>query len=287
MARTSFFFILPTALLCAAVLSGAEPSGEAAAPAAPAVSSPSPNGNSTAGTGRTGRRGGQFLERLKEQYPGEVAEIEALRASDLDSANAKMRELMNKAGFPRGGMRGQRTAPGAERETAAEPDEATLTKLKEKFPEEFARYEEWKKSDPAKAREKLRELLTKAGWNGAAPEPNSQSYLRDRARREVERVEQELRRRDPEGYRKLEELRESDPDAARREFRRMAAAAGLTGRQTPERDRVQYEYTRPAANSGNNNGNRFGGGGFGGFGPGGMPPWGGGQPNGGNWRGRQ
>ena len=50
-----------------------------------------------------GRRGGNFFERIKKQYPKEAAEIEKLRESNPEQARTKMRELMRKAGSVRCG----------------------------------------------------------------------------------------------------------------------------------------------------------------------------------------
>lgn len=278
--------------------------GTATASATPTAATPPPNASTAAaapappaasdehGSGRSGRRGSQFLERLKSQYPNEVAEIEALRATDPEGAGTKMRELMSKAGFSRGGMRGG--FPGMpSQEQATESNDAILARLKEKFPEEFAAYEELRKTDPEKAALKLQELLDKAGLKLSETEDSLQSTLRDRNRHMVEWANRELKTRYPERYAALEKLREDDPDAARREFRKMVAEAGLEIDRTP--GRLQYEYI--PANSGGaatgattGNGSRFGnfGGGRGRNGgntgnssgnmP--MPPWGGGPPPG-------
>ncbi len=282
--------------------------GTATASATPTAATPPPNASTAAtapappaasderGGGRSGRRGSQFLERLKSQYPNEVAEIEALRATDPEGAGNKMRELMSKAGFSRGGMRGG--FPGMpSQEPATESNDAILARLKEKFPEEFAAYEELKKTDPEKAALKLQELLDKAGLKLSETEDSLQSTLRDRNRHMVEWANRELKTRYPERYAALEKLREDDPDAARREFRKMVAEAGLEIDRTP--GRLQYEYipansggaaTGAATGATTGNGSRFGnfGGGRGRNGgntgnssgnmP--MPPWGGGPPPG-------
>ena len=253
------------------MLRAAEPPAPPAAPAGNTVQSPRDGERS----GRRMRGGANFLERLKSQYPAEVAEIEKLRESDPEAAGVKMRELMSKAGFGRRGRRGPDGAAPANGEVGEE----ILAKLKEKFPEEFAQYEELKKSDPEKAAAKLKELLEKAGLTQEAAAPVS--TLRDRTRRLIEETNRELQRRDPETYARLEALRESDPDAARREFRRMAGEAGLV--RTGRTDRVQYEYV-PVSTPGNANSGRFNG--RGGFPGGMMGPWGGGFGGNGRQRGR-
>ena len=266
-------------LLCFVVAVSALPEmGRAAEPSAPPAASAGNTAQPPRDGERSGRRmrgGANFLERLKSQYPAEVAEIEKLRESDPEAAGVKMRELMSKAGFGRRGHRGADTPAS----TPGEISESTLAKLKEKYPAEFAQYEELKKSDPEKAAAKLRELLEKAGL--AQEAAASVSTLRDRTRRQVEEINRELQRRDPETYARLEALRESDPDAARREFRRMAGEAGLI--RNGRTDRVQYEYV-PVSAPGNANSGRFNG--RGGFPGGMMGPWGGGFGGNGRQRGR-
>ncbi len=236
----------------------------------PASSGPARQAGDDAGrSSRSGRRGGQFLERLKNQYPTEFAEIEKLRESDPDAAQNKIRELMSKSGFSRGPMRGM--PPGMADRRTAEPDAETLAKLKEKYPDEFAAYEELKKTEPEKAALQLRELLVKAGFadSGKANTPNADLRLRDRGRRTVERVRAELRKRYPERYGAIEILQQTDPDAARRAFRKLFAEAAIPIESGVRQ--LQYEYNDSAtgANGGASaSGNRFGGM---------APPWAGGS----------
>ena len=175
-----------------------------------------------------GRRGGNFMEQLKSKYPKETAEIEKLRSSDPEKARSKMRELMRKAGAEmRGAMR-----PGN-----FEPRPEQLDAIKAKYPEEFAEYEKLKGSDPEKARGKLHELMKKTfvdDFNGNV------KMLRDRNRRAVEYTMLELKRRYPQEMQKIEEMRKTDPDGARRELRKLFAESNM--RIPRGMNELNYEY---------------------------------------------
>ena len=212
-----------------------------------------------------GRRGGNFMEQMKNKYPKEYAEIEKLRDSDPEKARDKMRELMRKSMSESGMMPpGRGFAPPP----AAEPTEEQLKELKAKYPEDIAEYEKLKKSDPEKAKEKLQQLMQKAfGENGAA----NDKFLRDRNRRANAFVINELKRRYPEKMQEIEKLQATDPDAAREELRKLFAESNL--RMPGGQRELNYEYVPPQQQNNRNwmmnrGGFPFGGGGM-------MGPWGG------------
>ena len=108
------------------------------------------------------------LQQIREKAPAEYEELLKLAGSDPKEALRKWRAAAEKAGVklmmfrgaPDGGMR-----PGAGRE-APEPGSRRMSrvpfdKLRKSFPAEMAKYDEWKQSDPEKARELLRDLLRK------------------------------------------------------------------------------------------------------------------------------
>ncbi len=211
-----------------------------------------------------GRRGGGFMEQMKNKYPEEYAEIEKLRESDPEKARTMMRNMMRKAMSENGMMPPRRGfAP-----PAPEPSEEQLKALKAKYPEDFAEYEKLKKSDPEKAKEKLQQLMKKAfGENAGADE----KFLRDRHRRANAFVIRELKRRYPEKMEAVEKLQQTDPDGARAELRKLFADSDL--RIPGGQRKLNYEYIPPQQQQNFRNGmmNRgnfpFGGGGM-------MRPWG-------------
>lgn len=108
------------------------------------------------------------LQQVREKAPAEYEELLKLAVSDPQAALAKWREAAEKAGvkvmgfrggFPGGPSRGgdrEAPAPGS-RQTSRAP----IAKLRQAYPAEMAKYDELKQSDPAKARELLRDLIRK------------------------------------------------------------------------------------------------------------------------------
>ena len=212
------------------------------------------------------RRGGGFMEQIKNKYPKEFAEIEKLRESDPEKARDKMRNLMRK-NMSENGMGGR--GPFA---PAAEPSEEQLKELKAKYPAEFAEYEKLKSSDPEKAKARLQSLLKKAfGENAAA----NDKLLRDRNRRATSYVIGELKRRYPEKMQEIEKLQKTDPDTARAELRKLFADANM--RMPSGHRELNYEYVPPQQMQNSRNGMMMNRGNF---------PWGGGRMMG-PWGGRR
>ena len=193
---------------------------------------------------RSGMRGNRMLEQLKAKYPKEVEEITRLQESSPEQARTKFFELMRKAGPEmgfRGGFGGRREGRGMR---DIELSEAQIAELKNKFPKEFAEYEKLKESDPDKAREKLHALAKKAfGEQQIAQD----SIYRDRSRRAVAFVRMELKRLYPERYEEIVKLEKSDPDAARRELRKLFAESNI---RIPHGAReLNYQYVDPKLNN--------------------------------------
>ena len=114
---------------------------------------------------------GDQLQQLREKAPAEYEELLKLAGSDPQTALLKLREAAEKAGVKlmmmfRGGPNGGRR-PGADREAPEAGSRRTsrvpIAKLRQAFPQEMAQYDEWKKSDPEKARELLRDLIRRMG----------------------------------------------------------------------------------------------------------------------------
>lgn len=194
---------------------------------------------------RGGMRGNRMLEQLKAKYPKEVEEINKLQESSPEQARTKFFELMRKAGPEmgfRGGHGGRREGRSGMR--GVELTEAQTAELKSKYPAEFAEYEKLKESDPDKAREKLHEMAKKAfGEQQIAQD----SIYRDRSRRAVAFVRMELKRLYPERYEEIMKLEKSDPDAARRELRKLFAESNI---RIPHGAReLNYQYVDPKLNN--------------------------------------
>ena len=167
-----------------------------------------------------GRRGGNFMEQIKNKYPTEYAEIEKMRESNPEKARDLMRDLMFKNMSAMGMGRS-----GDRKERSAEPVGEQLEELKSKFPTEFAEYEKLKTTDAAKAAEKLKELMKKAFPENAVADTKN---LRDRNRRAVGFVMRDLERRYPERMAAINKLQKTDPDAARKQLRELFSEAGIS-----------------------------------------------------------
>ncbi len=165
---------------------------------------------------------------LKQKYPTEYAEIEKLRAE----ADTKLKELAKKAGveIPK---------------TYAEQ----LAELKEKYPKEMAEIEELRKTDRMGAMRKMRELAEKAGiqlsfgrpggmGGGPGMGPGGPGGREDgeqattAPRMNPMQQLRELRRKFPKEMAAIEELRKTDPEAARAKIQELSAK--LEAEKTPE-----------------------------------------------------
>ena len=211
---------------------------------APDKSGSQRNDRSRRSSSRSGMRG-RMLEQLKAKYPKEVEEINKLQESSPEQARSKFFDLMRKAGPEmgfRGGFGGRHEDRGGMR--GVELTEAQTAELKSKYPAEFAEYEKLKESDPDKAREKLHALAKKAfGEQQIAQD----SIYRDRSRRAVAFVRMELKRLYPERYEEIMKLEKSDPDAARRELRKLFAESNI---RIPHGAReLNYQYVDPKLNN--------------------------------------
>lgn len=208
-----------TALLAGALASTLTLFSAIAADDAPATDTPAQDVSGGRREGRQGRgeRGGmnrrdpraEAEAQIKAKFPEEYAAIEKMRAE----ADAKLKELAKKAGVE---------IPKTYAEQMAD--------LKEKYPKEMAEIEELQKTDRMAAFRKMRELAEKAGIQlnfgrpggmgggpgmgpggpgregaepAVAPRTNPMQQLR------------ELRRKFPQEMAAIEELRKTDPAAAR------------------------------------------------------------------------
>lgn len=154
--------------------------------------------------------------KIKEKFPTEYAEIEKLRAD----ADAKLKELAVKAGIE---------LPKTYAEVIAE--------IKTKFPKEMAEFEELQKTDRMAAFRKLRELAEKAGVSlprpggmggpgmGGMGGPGAGREDADQPPPRVNPMQQlrELRQKYPKEMAEIEELRKTDPAAARVKMQQLAA----------------------------------------------------------------
>ncbi|WP_294481354.1 hypothetical protein [uncultured Victivallis sp.] len=120
------------------------------------------------------------LAELKAKYPKEMAEIEELGKTDRRAAFQKIRELAEKAGIKLSmpGMGGRPGMPGrgngsddAPSPPPRENPMRQLRLLRQKFPEEMAEVDRLRRSDPAAARAKTRELLKKLEAEQPAEKP--------------------------------------------------------------------------------------------------------------------
>ena len=120
------------------------------------------------------------LAELKAKYPKEMAEIEELGKTDRRAAFQKIRELAEKAGIKlfMPGMGGRPGMPGrgngsddAPPPPPRENPMRQLRLLRQKFPEEMAEVDRLRRSDPAAARAKTRELLKKLEAEQPAEKP--------------------------------------------------------------------------------------------------------------------
>ena len=106
------------------------------------------------------------MAEFNKKYESELKEINELRKTDPRAAMKKYFELLEKEGlgFGRGGRMGGPGRGGASREEPAAPPvrksprERMEQRVKAELPAEYKEYEELRKTDPAAADEKLREL---------------------------------------------------------------------------------------------------------------------------------
>lgn len=208
------------------------------APAAGMNPPPSPQGGGMRRGEFPGRSGMRerfenFSRQLKEKFPAEYAEIEKLRGSDRMAAMRKTMELANKAGIEmpwgRRGMMGPRGGGGS----ALAEWPKFFAELKEKAPTEFTAIEQKIVSRPQEALKELKALAEKHGLKmpeGPLPGTGAgqPALNRNRNRFMVERANRILERSRPEEYARLQSLRETDENAAREYFRKLAKEEGLT-----------------------------------------------------------
>ena len=132
-------------------------------------------------------------KKLKELYPAEYAEVQKLR----DDAEKKLQELAKKANI---------TLPAAPKSMSERMDE-----LKKKYPKEMAEYEELQKTDRRAAFAKLRTLLEKEGVTFGPQGRNQEARMRENPNNKL----REARNKYPEDWKKIQEVRKSDPAKAR------------------------------------------------------------------------
>lgn len=161
------FMILPM-LFTAFSLAGEETTVQP--PFAPAMPGMPPFGNPEAFR--------QIIDRLQTEYPEEFAEIVALRHTNPREAMRRGIDLANRAGIelpqfgpPQAVSDGFRQAEAeSESAGAAHPSRRDFRRrnmakaeeaIKREFPEEYARLEELRKTDPEEARHLFRELASR------------------------------------------------------------------------------------------------------------------------------
>ena len=91
---------------------------------------------------------------LKKKYPKEMEEIEALRKKDPRASFMKLRELMMKEN-------GGKMPGGENRPAMRENQQKVLRDAQKKYPEDWKEIQRLRKSDPAKARQKTKDLIEK------------------------------------------------------------------------------------------------------------------------------
>ena len=229
-----------TALLAGALVSTLTLFSAIAADDAPAADNTTQNPPQTESngrrSGRQGRGGDRGMNRrdpraeaeaqIKAKFPEEYAAIEKMRAE----ADAKLKELAKKAGVE---------IPKTYAEQMAD--------LKEKYPKEMAEIEELQKTDRMAAFRKMRELAEKAGIQlnfgrpggmGGGPGMGPGGPGREEGgptvspRMNPMQQLRELRRKFPKEMAAIEELRKTDPEAARVKIQELTAK--LEAGKTPE-----------------------------------------------------
>ena len=132
-------------------------------------------------------------KKLKELYPAEYAEVQKLR----DDAEKKLQELAKKANI---------TLPAPPKSMSERMDE-----LKKKYPKEMAEFEELQKTDRRAAFAKLRTLMEKEGMTFGPQGRNPEAKMRENPNRKLK----EIRKKYPEEWKKIQNVRKSDPGKAR------------------------------------------------------------------------
>lgn len=204
---------------------------------------PSTGGRSSRGGGNGGGRpsgsGGfeayrQAMDQVKALYPKEYAEIEQLMATDRRAAFEKGRALAEKAGINLSSLgrdRGRsQNGEGLKSNQELLEWQKFEAELKAKFPNEYAEVERIRVADPIAALEKIHELAVKANLKVPAvlPQEFTPVLPRNIARQAVEIAADIIQKRYPEEYAAMVALRDTDPDAAREQFRALTKKAGLT-----------------------------------------------------------
>lgn len=132
-------------------------------------------------------------KKLKEKYPAEYAEIQKLR----DEAEKKLQALAKKANI----------------ELPALPKtmEERMADLKKKYPKEMAEIESLQKTDRRAAFMKLRELMAKENGGKAPREGGNAPRMRSNPQKDLRAAQKKY----PEEWKKIQQLRKSDPKKAR------------------------------------------------------------------------
>ncbi len=222
----------------------------------------------------------EVMEKLKAQYPDEVAEIEELGKTDRRASMEKMRALMEKAGIEMPGMpvNPEMKRINAENELAAKmPEEydALMAQqleidrklrelaakaeidlpetyaeamrelkgtLQEKNPDAMKEIAELAKSDRREAEKKLRELAEAEGLEYPKMNPNRGMQMGPGGRPEMgpgqgkegalrrnpmREIENKLKTDYPDEWQEIQELRKNDREAAREKMKELIEKAGL------------------------------------------------------------
>ena len=172
---------------------------------------PLPEGNAPQRGGRDfGRRGGfmrgprtnpraEAEKKLKELYPAEYAEVLKLR----EEAEKKLQELAKKANI---------TLP-----VPPKSMEERMADLKKKYPKEMEEIEALQKTDPRAAFTKLRELFKKEGIGNGGTQTEPAAPMRGNPNRKLS----EVRKKYPEEWKKIQDIRKTDPAKARQMTREL------------------------------------------------------------------
>lgn len=154
------------------------------------------------------------------------------------------------AGTGEGGRRwrdfgARRPGPGGMGGPRMEAFRKVQEEIKAKLPAEYAEYEKLQSTDRRAAREKLRELATKAGVTFPSMRPGGDrrgengGELPDHsaANAEWQKVFEQLKAKFPEEFAEIQKLLSTDSAAALKKLQALAAKAGITLPETPLENR--------------------------------------------------
>lgn len=150
------------------------------------------------------------------------------------------------AGTGEGGRRwrdfgARRPGPGGMGGSRMEAFRKVQEEIKAKLPAEYAEYEKLQSTDRRAAREKLRELATKAGVSMPSMRPGENRRRgndgdlpeQSAVNAEWQKVFEQLKAKFPEEFAEIQKLLSTDSAAALKKLQALAAKAGITLPETP------------------------------------------------------